>query len=418
MSNGHLPRGWSIVPLSELRATGDYTFVGGPFGSDLTSADYIAEPGVPVIRGTNLGGKESRFVDEGFVYVSDKKANLLLRNCAYPGDVVFTQRGTLGQVAVIPSSARFERYVISQSQMKLTPDSSKVDSRFLYYYFRSPKTLDRLLSETQATGVPHINLGILKRFPVTVPPLAQQRRIAAVLDRAEALRAKRRAALAELDSLTQSLFLDLFGDPTSQTQSLPIQPLESLLAQPLQNGAYYPKENYTQVGGVEMVHMSDAFYEIVPRGNLKRVLCSESDIQKYALTENDILIARRSLTLEGAAKPCLIPKSNEPLIFESSFIRVTPQPGKITALYLYHYLGNERVKQKCVQPFITQSTISGINQSNLERVPVIVPPLALQHKFARQVTAVENLKAAHRASLAELDALFATLQHRAFRGEL
>jgi type I restriction enzyme S subunit len=253
---------------------------------------------------------------------------------------------------------------------------------------------------------------------VTVPPLAQQRRIAAVLDRAEALRAKRRAALAELDSLTQSLFLDLFGDPTSQTQSLPIQPLESLLAQPLQNGAYYPKENYTQVGGVEMVHMSDAFYEIVPRGNLKRVLCSESDIQKYALTENDILIARRSLTLEGAAKPCLIPKSNEPLIFESSFIRVTPQPGKITALYLYHYLGNERVKQKCVQPFITQSTISGINQSNLERVPVIVPPLALQHKFARQVTAVENLKAAHRASLAELDALFATLQHRAFRGEL
>jgi type I restriction enzyme S subunit len=167
-----------------------------------------------------------------------------------------------------------------------------------------------------------------------------------------------------------------------------------------------------------MVHMSDAFYDVVPRGKLKRVNCSKPDLEKYALTELDILIARRSLTIEGAAKPCLIPKSTEPLIFESSFIRVTPHPAKLTALYLYHYLGNERVKQKCVQPYITQSTISGINQSNLERVPVVVPPIDLQREFARRVAAVEKLKTAQRAALAELDALFASLQHRAFRGEL
>lgn len=167
-----------------------------------------------------------------------------------------------------------------------------------------------------------------------------------------------------------------------------------------------------------MVHMSDAFYKIVPRGNLKRVNCSASDIEKYALSDLDILIARRSLTIEGAAKPCLIPKSDEPLIFESSFIRVTPAPNKVTALYLYHYLGNERVKQKCIQPYITQSTISGINQSNLARVPIIVPPIPLQREFANRVAAVERLKAAQRASLAELDELFASLQHRAFRGEL
>ena len=239
-----------------------------------------------------------------------------------------------------------------------------------------------------------------------------------MLDRAEALRAKRRAALDELDSLTPSIFFDMFGDPAAQIRRFPIQPLVALLGQPLQNGAYYPKESYTDVGGVEMVHMSDAFYEIVPRGNLKRVVCSASDIEKYALSELDVLIARRSLTLEGAAKPCLIPKSNEPLIFESSFIRVTPHPHKVTALYLYHYLGNERVKQKCVQPYITQSTISGINQSNLARVPISVPPIPLQREFAKRVAAVERLKAAQRASLAELDELFASLQHRAFRGEL
>ena len=278
--------------------------------------------------------------------------------------------------------------------------------------------VDQLRAMSVGGVIQYIKLGFLTEAKIPVPPLAEQRRIAEVLDRAEALRAKRRAALAQLDSLTQSLFLDLFGDPTPQTKRFPIQPLETILQQPLQNGAYYPKESYTEVGGVEMVHMSDAFYEVVPRGKLRRVVCPKTDLEKYALSEFDILIARRSLTIEGAAKPCLIPKSSEPLIFESSFIRVTPHPAKLTALYLYHYLGNERVKQKYVQPYITQSTISGINQSNLERVPVIVPPIPLQREFARRVTAVEALKTAQRASLSELDALFATLQQRAFRGEL
>jgi type I restriction enzyme S subunit len=302
--------------------------------------------------------------------------------------------------------------------MKASP-KAEMSKDYLFHLLQEPRLHHYVVANSERTaGQSGVNLTLLEAIKIPLPPLAEQRRIAEVLDRAEALRAKRRAALAQLAALTQSLFLDLFGDPTPQTQRFPIQPLETILQQPLQNGAYYPKESYTVVGGVEMVHMSDAFYEVVPRGKLKRVVCSMPDLDKYALSEFDILSARRSLTIEGAAKPCLIPRSSEPLIFESSFIRVTPHPAKLTALYLYHYLGNERVKQKCVQPYITQSTISGINQSNLERVPVIVPPIALQREFARRVTAVEALKATQRASLAELDALFAALQHRAFRGEL
>jgi len=332
------------------------------------------------------------------------------------GDIVFARTGaTTGKSFLIrecPADAVFASYLIRVR----VGDSA--DPRFVSHFFQTPIYWAQIMKSARGVAQPGVNATTLKALEIPLPPLAEQRRIAEVLDWAEALRAKRRAALAQLDSLTQSVFLDLFGDPASQTQRFPSQPLETLLNQPLQNGAYYPKESYTDVGGVEMVHMSDAFYEVVPRGNLKRVVCTKSDIEKYVLSENDILIARRSLTLEGAAKPCLIPKSDEPLIFESSFIRVTPHPSKISALYLYHYLGNDRVKQKCVQPYITQSTISGINQSNLGRVPVIVPPMTLQQTFARRVRAVEKLKTTQRASLAELDALFATLQHRAFRGDL
>ena len=90
MNGSDLPNGWAVQELDSLRAKGEHTFVGGPFGSDLTSKDYVQEPGIPVIRGTNLGGNESRFIDDGFVYVSARKADALRRNMAFPGDVVFT----------------------------------------------------------------------------------------------------------------------------------------------------------------------------------------------------------------------------------------------------------------------------------------------------------------------------------------
>jgi type I restriction enzyme S subunit len=105
------------------------SLVGGPFGSDLVSRDYVAT-GVPVIRGTNMG--HGRWVSGEFVHVTQAKADALSANCAKPGDIIFTQRGTLGQVALVPAHGA-ARYLISQSQMKLTVDILKGDALFLYY---------------------------------------------------------------------------------------------------------------------------------------------------------------------------------------------------------------------------------------------------------------------------------------------
>lgn len=390
-----------LVPIGNV-----CSFLNG--GTPSKSVERYFQGKIPWITSADI---VSPIVTNARSFITEEAIASSATNRVPAGTVLLVTRTSVGKVATAGVDLCF-----SQDITALTPDSNRLHAPYLVEFLKNQEA--HFERHARGATIKGITREVVGDLPIPLPPLAEQRRIAAVLDRAEALRAKRRAALAQLDSLTQSLFLDLFGDPTPQTQRFPIQPLETVLRQPLQNGAYFPKESYTEIGGVEMVHMSDAFYEIVPRGKLKRVACSKSELEKYALSEFDILIARRSLTIEGAAKPCLIPRSSEPLIFESSFIRVTPHPDKLTALYLYHYLGNERVKQKCVQPYITQSTISGINQSNLERVPVVVPPIAQQREFARRVTAVEKLKAAQRASLAELDALFATLQHRAFRGEL
>lgn len=324
--------------------------------------------------------------------------------------VLFSSRAPIGHVAVNTTPM-----ATNQGFKSFIPRHDLLEPKFLFHWLRAKRPYLEALGN--GATFKEVSKAVVARVEIALPPLPTQRRIAAILDQADALRAKRREALTQLDSLTQSIFIEMFGDPSQSTPSFPSYALDALLASPLQNGAYYPKESYS-ADGVEMVHMSDAFNGIVNRGALKRVDCSVRDLSKYRLLESDILIARRSLTYEGAAKPCRVPASSEPLIFESSFIRVSPDPSKVETEYLFRYLQNERVRQKHIRPFVTQSTISGINQSNLEQVSVVVPPIDLQRVFAARIHGVETLKATHLAALLESDALFASLQHRAFAGQL
>ncbi len=167
---------WGNAPTSEIAAKQENALVGGPFGSDLVSKDYVPA-GVPVIRGQNMQG---RWVGGEFVFVSDSKAESLTANLARPLDIVFTQRGTLGQVALVPPKP-WSRYLVSQNQMKLTVDPNIADPVFFYYVFSSSEQINYIKQRAIQTGVPHTNLSILRQTPVPLPPLAEQRAIAGVV---------------------------------------------------------------------------------------------------------------------------------------------------------------------------------------------------------------------------------------------
>ncbi|POP45653.1 restriction endonuclease [Superficieibacter electus] len=168
---------WVTVSIDDIKSPEKYSCVGGPFGSSLSQKHYV-DSGVPVIRGTNLTG--DIFSESGFVFVSPDKANELQRNMAFRGDIVFTQRGTLGQVALIPEDSIYERYIVSQSQMKLTVNPKQADAYFIYTYFRTNEAKALIENNAIVGGVPHINLGILKEFKLRLPPLSDQKRISEV----------------------------------------------------------------------------------------------------------------------------------------------------------------------------------------------------------------------------------------------
>lgn len=198
---------WPVVSVTEIAAQTRNALVGGPFGSNLVSADYVPT-GVPVIRGQNMGG---RWVGGEFAFVSAGKAETLSSNIAQPDDLIFTQRGTIGQVALVPSRP-YEKYVISQSQMKLTVNTEIACPVFYYYLFCSEDQQAYILNNAIQTGVPHTNLGILRNTPVPLPPLPIQQGISQLLSSLDDKIELNRRMNETLEGMAQAIFRDWFVD--------------------------------------------------------------------------------------------------------------------------------------------------------------------------------------------------------------
>ena len=189
--------------------------VGGPFGSSLVNADYT-QRGVPVIRGTNMSS--GRYVGGEFAFVSAEKfARDLARNSAVPGDIVYTQRGTLGQVALVPSDGP-DTYVVSQSQMRLRVDRTRAVPEFVYYASTAGDFLRQVQDRAIATGVPHTNLGILSELEIPLPPVAEQRGIAEVLGALD----DKIAANVSLARTIDLYLAALFESAVSATSDVPL----------------------------------------------------------------------------------------------------------------------------------------------------------------------------------------------------
>ncbi|PTT92155.1 restriction endonuclease subunit S [Pelomonas sp. HMWF004] len=203
---------WATHTIEEIAAPIQAAMATGPFGSSI-SAKYFVESGVPVIRGSNLSPDTStRLIEDGFAFIAADKAREFERSTARRGDLVFTCWGTINQVGLIDGRAIFDRYVVSNKQMKLSVDPLKADPRFIYYVFSSPAKQAEILDNGIGSSVPGFNLGQLKRHEVLLPSLAEQKVIADFLESLDDRITLLRETNATLESIAQALFKSWFVD--------------------------------------------------------------------------------------------------------------------------------------------------------------------------------------------------------------
>jgi len=320
---------WPLVTIDSIRADSRYSLVGGPFGSNLTTRDYVDE-GVPVIRGVNLPDDRS-FIDDEFVFVGDEKADGLLPNNAFPGDVVFTQRGTLGQVGLIPQEARFPRYVISQSQMKLTTNPAKAEARFVYYFFRAPSTVQMVKSHALTSGVPHINLEILKNFWIPLPPLGIQHRIGNILSAYDDLIENNRRRMNLLEEAARQLYREWFvrlrfpgREHTRIIDGVPEGWEREKIAELCESIDYgYTASAEVEDVGPKFLRITDIVPTIIDWSSVPYCQIEDDRLFKFRLSEGDIVIARTGATV-GYAKR--LHKRHPEAVFASYLVRLRLKP--------------------------------------------------------------------------------------------
>jgi type I restriction enzyme, S subunit len=399
---------WRTATLKEVASDKPNAIVDGPFGSNLKSDDYVGS-GVPVLQGKNITNDEFRWFDVR--YISERKAGELKRSSVRVNDILVVKIGSIGYSAIVDSLNGYEFAIIPANLVKVTPNPDIVCTKYLHHWLTSPDAKRYLVANASKTAQPALSLGKIKELPVPLPPLPEQRRIAAILDQADALRAKRREALAQLDSLTQSIFIEMFGDPVRNPLGWPMMSFENvcktrlgkMLDQKQQTGTHSRK--YLRNANVQWF-----------RFDLSEVFEMDFDDgarETFRLQDGDLLICEggepgRAAIWREEISECYYQKALHRGRVDAKL--ATPE---YVARLLWFF-----AKHGGLSDHVTSATIAHLTGEKLKAMQIPLPTLALQKKFCSRVNQITSIKSQQQQSLANLDALFASLQHRAFHGEL
>ena len=296
------------------------------------------------------------------------------------------------------------------------PKVGTLDGRYLHHFLR--QAWIRVEGERRMTGSGgqrRVPADFLAELEIPLPPLPEQRRIAAILDQADALRVKHREALAQLDSLTQSIFIEMFGRATTDQLGWPNISLSEVAD--VLTGYAFKSDEYVEPHK-STVRLCRGANVMPGRVDWQDLACwpkaGYDKLSTFSLEVGDIVIAMDRPWIAEGFKIARIAPSDCPALLVQRVARVR---AKEIALddFVYALLSQPEFARHC-RP--TETTIPHISPKEIRSFELRLPPLPLQQTFATRIQAVEALKATHRAALAELDALFASLQHRAFAGQL
>ncbi|MBP5103002.1 restriction endonuclease subunit S [Pseudomonas protegens] len=296
----------------------------------------------------------------------------------------------------------------------IRPIATKLDDRYLYHFLRQPSVREEGGRRmTGSGGQKRVPKTFIEALDIPLPSLTEQRRIAATLDKADALRAKRREAIAKLDQLLKSVFLEMFGDPVTNPKGWPGNTTLGDIALDMQYGPRFHNEAYS-LNGIKIVRITD----LSPTGELDFDAMPRMDVEenvqaRFVLQPGDIIFARTGATV---GKVALIRASDPPSIAGAYFIRVQVN-NSVLPEYVFAAL-----RTKSIQKFIAVKSRQAAQQNfsgpGLRKLPMPVPSLELQCQFASLAKKIEQQRRTLQEHVELQDAFFASLQHRAFNGEL
>ena len=339
--------------------------------------------------------RKDQYLQEGDILVSSANSWNLVGKCCW--------------IPRLPWRAAFGGFI-----SVLRGEPSQVDRRYLYWWFASERVQALLRSFGQkTTNISNLNIDRCLQLDLPLPPLPEQRRIAAIIDQADALRAKRREALAQLDRLAQSVFVEMFGDPVSNPQAWPRKPLVELIAKDdsINYGVVQPGDDVDD--GVPLVRVGDLIDGQVRHENLKRIAPEiERTYQRSRLKGDEILVS-----CVGSVGVVALASERERGFNIARAVARIRVGDEVVREFLATQLQTTAVQRYFTQELRTVSQPT-LNIKQIAETLLICPPLSMQRLFADRLSAVRETRKRLVASSELTESMFHSLQYRAFRGDL
>ncbi|PSN14200.1 hypothetical protein C7293_12705 [filamentous cyanobacterium CCT1] len=294
-----------------------------------------------------------------------------------------------------------------------------LDRRYLAYYLRQPSMVDLANSRSTGANLPRLSPKVLETFQIPLPPIAEQRRIAAILDKADAIRRKRKQAIQYTEELLRATFLDMFGDPVTNPKGWDVKTIEdftrgknSIKRGPF--GGALKKDCFVKNGYLvyEQYHALNNDFEF---GRYYIDETKFEEMKAFEVHPGDIIISCSGVYL---GKLAIVPEGARRGIINQALLRLTLNKGKMSNLFFVYHFSHENFRSK----FFGDNRGSGIPNfppmSEFKQFPFIVPPIDKQRQFEDRFRKIQACKEQEHKSLIESDNLFNSLLKRAFQGEL
>ena len=396
----HTPSRASARPLSEViefrneivhpkdRPHGLATFVGLEHIQRDTGVRLGAEP----VRLEEMTGRRARF---------------------HKGDIVYGYlRPYLNKVWI----AEFDGICsVDQYVFKVRPTA---DRNYVVNFLRSKEFLNTAPIDTTPGQLPRIRSGEINETRIPLPSLSEQRRIAAILDQADNLRRKRRETLTHLDALSQTTFTELFGDIVENDRGWKIEPLSSTIEN-FEGGKNIVADGDESENPIRILKISAIQEDRFDERESKALPGDYVPPARHFVRRGDLLLSRANTT-ERVGLVALVEQDVDDLVLPDKILRFIWKYRSAVCIQYWLFCFRSRAVRSLIGRLATgtSGSMKNISQEKLLAMKLALPPLDFQRSFAACITEMDELKAYYRAHLAKLDALFASLQHRAFRGEL
>lgn len=326
---------------------------------------------------------------------------------AKKGSVLISVRAPIGDINIADID-----YCIGRGLASI--DSQLMDKRYLFYLLKNEK--QNIENKGTGTTFKAVSRSILVNLLLPIPPLETQRKIVAILDHAETTRQLRSQADTMTQQLLQSTFLEMFGDPLKNHRNWKTALLIDVaeVVSGVTKGRDFGGKNIIMAPYLRVANVQDGYLDL---SEIKEIEALDSDIEKYALEEGDVLLTEggdRDKLGRGAVWHGDIPNC----IHQNHIFRVRANRDLLVPEYLSSLIGSTYGKLYFLRSAKQTTGIASINSTQLKNFPVIIPPIELQNHFADIVSHIQKTDNSMLSSRITFNQFYDSLMSKAFTGEL